>query len=220
MWIDGNYTKNEDNICIPYCLRWRQRYPRNRGRYHLSAGKSSFDGWRQQASLKFENEFVEKMISSPITWSFATHTLFTELRFALLYCSQHHIATCGGRKTVQATPDASNGNNVQILGSWNDKTKMVRKVWRNRKYVRFHKRNVRPMGNPAHDIHNRAIKSGTDGSMTFTLAYTLTKARTDKIEASASIRGQRWGLTSKIIFLVVDGLASWITIWSDVMFFI
>ena len=46
------------------------------------------------------------------------------------------------------------------------------------------------MGNPAHDIHNRAIKSGTEGSMTFTLAYTLTKARTFKIDASASIRGQ------------------------------
>ena len=48
------------------------------------------------------------------------------------------------------------------------------------------------MGNPAHDIHNRAIKSGTEGSMTFSLAYTLTKARIDKIEASASIRGQFW----------------------------
>ena len=36
------------------------------------------------------------------------------------------------------------------------------------------------MGNPAHDIHNRAIKSGTEGSMTFTLAYTLTKARTER----------------------------------------
>lgn len=51
------------------------------------------------------------------------------------------------------------------------------------------------MGNPAHDIHNRAIKSGTDGSMTFVLAYTLTKARIEKIEASASIRGHFWEFT-------------------------
>ena len=76
MWIDGNYGKNEDNICIPYCLRWRQRYPRNRGRYHLSAGKSSFDGWRQQASLKFENEFVEKKWSHGWSHDLSQHIPF------------------------------------------------------------------------------------------------------------------------------------------------
>ena len=71
----------------------------------------------------------------------------------------------------------------------------IEKSLKNFKVRVFFQKIVRPMGNPAHDIHNRAIKSGTDGSMTFTLAYTLTKARIEKSEASASIRGHFWEFT-------------------------
>ena len=44
----------------------------------------------------------------------------------------------------------------------------------------YHKINVRPVGNAAQDIHNRAIKSATDWFEFFTLAFILTKDRIEK----------------------------------------
>ena len=51
--------------------------------------------------------------------------------------------------------------------------------------------NVRPVGNAAQDIHNRAIKSATDWFEFFTLAFILTKDRIEKKRPSASIEAPK-----------------------------
>jgi len=45
------------------------------------------------------------------------HNFLAELWLALLDCGQHHVTTGSGGQTVQATADASNCDDVQVLGT-------------------------------------------------------------------------------------------------------